>query len=76
MKMKRPMRLTRRQHQIFTLLESGYTTRNIAEHLNMTERAVIYHITQVRRRLGASSRAQIIALLVQIRTEQKSEDSD
>jgi DNA-binding CsgD family transcriptional regulator len=76
LKQKRSMTLTRRQHQIFTLLESGYTTRDIAEYLNVSERAVIYHITQVRRRFGASSRAQIIALLVQIRTEQKSEDPD
>jgi DNA-binding CsgD family transcriptional regulator len=72
----RVFKMTNRQQQVIALLEAGYTTRKIAERLNISERAVIYHITQVRRRLGASSRAQIMAMLILRRTKMKSEDSN
>jgi DNA-binding CsgD family transcriptional regulator len=70
------MKLTKRQSEIMTLLESGCTTRQIADRLKITERVVIYHIANVRRRWGASSRAQLMALLVLKRTRSKNEDSD
>jgi DNA-binding CsgD family transcriptional regulator len=72
----RVFKMTKRQQQVIALLEAGYTTRKIAERLNISERAVIYHITQLRRRLGASSRAQIIAILILRRNESKREDTD
>jgi DNA-binding CsgD family transcriptional regulator len=68
--------MTKRQQQVIALLEAGYTTRKIAERLNISERAVIYHITQLRRRLGASSRAQIMAMLIIRRNKLKREDTD
>jgi DNA-binding CsgD family transcriptional regulator len=68
--------MTKRQQQVIALLEAGYTTRKTAESLNISERAVIYHITQLRRRLGASSRAQIMAMLILRRNKLKREDSD
>jgi DNA-binding CsgD family transcriptional regulator len=72
----RVFKMTKRQQQVIALLEAGYTTRKIAERLNISERAVIYHITQLRRRLGASSRAQIMAMLILRRNESKREDTD
>jgi DNA-binding CsgD family transcriptional regulator len=72
----RVFNMTKRQHQVIDLLEAGYTTPKIAEGLSISERAVLYHITQVRRRLGASSRAQIMAILIHKRSKQKREDSD
>jgi DNA-binding CsgD family transcriptional regulator len=72
----RVFKMTKRQQQVIALLEAGYTTRKIAERLNISERAVIYHITQLRRRLGASSRAQIMAMLILRRNKLKREDTD
>jgi DNA-binding CsgD family transcriptional regulator len=72
----RVFNMTKRQQQVIALLEAGYTTRKIAERLNISERAVIYHITQLRRRLGASSRAQIMAMLIIRRNKLKREDTD
>jgi DNA-binding CsgD family transcriptional regulator len=69
-------KLTRRQQQVTELLESGCTTRQIAERLGITERVVIHHIATVRRRLGVNSRTQLIALLVLKRTRGKDEDRD
>jgi DNA-binding CsgD family transcriptional regulator len=70
------VKLSRRQKQVLALLEAGNTTRQIAERLAISERAVMYHITTVRQRLGASSRAQIVALLVLKRVKPKSEETD
>jgi DNA-binding CsgD family transcriptional regulator len=70
------IQLTRRQKQVLALLEAGKTTHQIAERLAISERSVMYHITTVRQRLGASSRAQIIALLVLKRANRKSEEAD
>jgi DNA-binding CsgD family transcriptional regulator len=70
------IKLTRRQKQVLSLLEAGKTTRQIAERLAISERAVMYHITTVRKQFGASSRAQIMALLVLKRANPKSEEAD
>jgi DNA-binding NarL/FixJ family response regulator len=56
--------LTHRQKQVMTLLEAGCTTHQIAERLGIRDRTVIHHVSAVRRRLGVTSRAQLIALLV------------
>ena len=69
-------KLTNRQKQVTTLLAAGYTTRQIAERLNLTERAVTYHISNVRRRLGVTSRSQLIAVLVLKRSRSKDGDID
>jgi DNA-binding CsgD family transcriptional regulator len=72
----RVFKMTKRQQQVIALLEAGCTTRKIAERLNISERAVIYHITQLRRRLGASSRAQIMAMLILRRNKSIRENTD
>jgi len=69
-------KLTNRQKQVMALLESGCTTRQIAERLGISERVVAHHISTVRRRLGADSRAQMIALLVLKRTGKKKGEND
>ena len=69
-------KLTRRQEQVTPLLEAGLSNRQIAERLNITERAVTYHISSIRKRLGVASRSQLIALLVLKRSGQNHGDRD
>jgi DNA-binding NarL/FixJ family response regulator len=69
-------KLTKRQEQVTPLLEAGLSNRQIADRLNITERAVTYHISSIRKRLGVSSRSQLIALLVLKRSRHNHGDSD
>lgn len=43
--------LTRRQRQVMELSSRGFTTAEIAAMLNLSRRAVNYHLSQVRRRI-------------------------
>jgi DNA-binding CsgD family transcriptional regulator len=67
--------LTKRQQEIADLLVAGCTVRQIAERLHITQRVVTFHITRIRRRLGVSTRAQLIALLVNKRSRAANEDN-
>jgi DNA-binding NarL/FixJ family response regulator len=69
-------KLTKRQEQVTPLLEAGFSNRQIADRLNISERAVTYHISSIRKRLGVSSRSQLIALLVLKRSRHNNGDSD
>jgi DNA-binding NarL/FixJ family response regulator len=69
-------KLTKRQEQVTPLLEAGLSNRQIADRLNISERAVTYHISSIRKRLGVSSRSQLIALLVRKRSQHHNGDSD
>lgn len=68
--------LTHRQKQVMTLLEAGCTTHQIAKRLGITDRTVIHHISAVRRRLGVTSRAQLVALLVLKRVHNNEGEND
>lgn len=51
--------LTRRQRQVLELSSRGFTSAEIAAMLNLSRRAVNYHLNQVRRRI----RGELPALL-------------
>ncbi len=51
--------LTRRQRQVLELQTKGFTSAEIAAMLNLSRRAVNYHLNQVRRRI----RGELPALL-------------
>ena len=54
--------LTRRQQQLVPLIAQGFTNKEIACHLNISEQTVKNHIHQMLRRVGASDRLQVIDL--------------
>jgi DNA-binding NarL/FixJ family response regulator len=54
--------LTRREHEVLTLLAEGRTQAEIAELLVITPKTVGTHIQRVLSKLGVHSRAQAVAL--------------
>jgi PAS domain S-box-containing protein len=58
----RGARLTPREHEVITLLALGLTSGEIAEKLVISPETVRIHVRNARRRLGARTRAQAIAL--------------
>ena len=44
--------LTKREREVFELLIKNYTTRDIAEKLNISEKTVRNHISNVMQKLG------------------------
>jgi pimeloyl-ACP methyl ester carboxylesterase/DNA-binding CsgD family transcriptional regulator len=56
--------LTPRQYEVAALVAEGFTNREIAERLYITERSAESHVERIRLRLGFRSRSQIAAWLV------------
>jgi DNA-binding CsgD family transcriptional regulator len=56
--------LTRRQTQVAGLVAKGWSNRQIAEELVISERSAESHVERIRTRLGFRSRAQIAAWYV------------
>lgn len=54
--------LTRRQQQLVPLIAQGFTNKEIASHLNISEQTVKNHIHMILRRVGASDRLQVVDL--------------
>lgn len=54
--------LAARDQEIVKLLVEGYTEKQVAVHTKMTQNAVHSHVKALYKRLGVSSRAQLIAL--------------
>lgn len=50
--------LTKRELQVLHLLSSGITTREIANHMQIAERTVEFHITNILRKLGTKGRLE------------------
>jgi DNA-binding NarL/FixJ family response regulator len=61
-RMKIELGLTRRQQQLVPLIAQGFTNKEIACQLNISEQTVKNHIHQMLRRVGASDRLQVIDL--------------
>jgi DNA-binding NarL/FixJ family response regulator len=55
-------RLTDRERQILALLAEGLSNRAAAERLGIAERTVKFHVAEILARLGASNRAQAVAI--------------
>jgi len=56
--------LSPRQREILTLVAAGRTSKEIAGELGISESTVNWHISNVFGRLGASSRAEAVALAI------------
>lgn len=56
--------LTKREHEIFDLLMLNKTTKDISKILNITDKTVRNHISNVIGKLGVSSRTQAIIELL------------
>jgi DNA-binding NarL/FixJ family response regulator len=55
-------RLTRREHEVLTLLGEGLRWGDIAERLVISPKTVATHVENIRRKLGVTSRAEAIAV--------------
>ena len=56
--------LTKREDEIFSLLLKNLTTKEISKSLNISEKTVRNHISNVIGKLGVKSRTQAIITLV------------
>ena len=53
--------LTKREQQILTLIVQGFTNREIAKHLSISESTTENHIHHIYAKLQVSNRAQAVA---------------
>ena len=58
--------LTMREKRIFELLIEDYTTKDISEKLQISEKTVRNHISNVIQKLGASSRSGAVIELIKL----------
>lgn len=59
--------LTKREKEIFLLLKQNYTTSQIAVDLDISEKTVRNHISNVMNKLGATSRVFAMLELVKMK---------
>ena len=59
--------LTRREKEVFDLLVSNYDTKEISEKLNISEKTVRNHISNVILKLAVKGRAQGVVELIRCR---------
>lgn len=62
MRVRHAERLTPREREIVVLLAAGLSNREIGERLGIAERTVKFHVGEILARLGASNRAQAVAI--------------
>ena len=58
--------LTPREKEIFTLLIGNYNTKNIAKKLNISEKTVRNHISNVMQKLDVTGRASAVVELIKL----------
>ena len=58
--------LTPREKEIFTLLIDNYSTKDIAENLNISEKTVRNHISNVMQKLYVTGRASAVVELIKL----------
>jgi predicted ATPase/DNA-binding SARP family transcriptional activator/DNA-binding CsgD family transcriptional regulator len=68
----RPLALTRREDEVAALVARGFTNRQIATELSISEHTVATHVGKIMRKLGLSSRSQLATWV----TEQGQPSSD
>ena len=59
--------LTPREKEIFTLLIDNYNTKDIANKLNISEKTVRNHISNVMQKLGVNGRASAVVELLKLK---------
>ena len=58
--------LTKREHQVFSLLILNKSTKDIAEELNISEKTIRNHISNVMQKLGVNGRASAVVELIKL----------
>ncbi len=59
--------LTPREKEIFTLLIDNFSTKEIAIELNISEKTVRNHISNVMQKLGVNGRASAVVELLKLK---------
>ena len=59
--------LTKRERDVFELLIINKTTKEIANNLNISEKTVRNHISNVMQKLGVSGRASAVVELLKLK---------
>ena len=59
--------LTKREKEVFTLLISNKTTREIAKELGISEKTVRNHISNTMQKLGVKGRSQAVVELLRMK---------
>ncbi len=59
--------LTNRENQVFSLLVNNKTTREIATLLDISEKTVRNHISNVMQKLGVNGRASAVVELIKLK---------
>ena len=58
--------LTKREREVFELLIKNYATKDIAEELNISEKTVRNHISNVMQKLGVKGRSGAVVELLKL----------
>ena len=58
--------LTKREKEVFELLIKNKSTKEIAEHLDISEKTVRNHISNAMQKLGVKGRAQAVIELIKL----------
>ena len=58
--------LTKREKEVFSLLVNNKSTKEIAKELNISEKTVRNHISNVMQKLGVKGRAQAVVELLRL----------
>ncbi len=59
--MTKPIKITKRQKQIFVMLEKGLTNKQMAAELKICEHTVKVHLWRLFQRIGVHSRGQALS---------------
>ena len=59
--------LTKREKEVFTLLVTNKSTKEIAEELSISEKTVRNHISNAMQKLGVKGRAQAVVELLKMK---------
>ena len=58
--------LTKREREVFELLITNYTTKEIAKNLSISEKTVRNHISNVMQKLGVKGRSSAVVELLKL----------
>ncbi|EDP12188.1 helix-turn-helix domain-containing protein [Amedibacillus dolichus] len=58
--------MTQRESEVFKLLIANYSTKEIAQRMNISDKTVRNHISNVMLKLGVKGRAQAVVELLRL----------
>lgn len=65
------MELTPKKHKILTLIAYGYTDKEVAQKMNMSQRTVQTHIASIIDKLNARNRVNAVVKYLQLNPDWK-----